>query len=140
MKKSSGRTSAYIFLAGAGAYFIVISIVSHIPGNTFQEVPFNIWDKAAHFIEYLPLGLLLATAIRRQPISFKRKSVLIWGALLVFGFGVLDEFHQMFVPGRFASWLDVVADTVGGFTGVLLGTMGQLGSSADLTGRGLKPL
>ena len=32
----------------------------------------------------------------------------------------LDEFHQYFVPGRYASIRDVLIDTAGGLTGMLL--------------------
>ena len=34
------------------------------------------------------------------------------------GYGCIDEFHQMFVPGRYASLMDIALN----FTGVVLGT------------------
>lgn len=40
--------------------------------------------------------------------------------LFVSVFGALDEVHQSFVPGRFASIYDFYADLVGGGIGVLL--------------------
>ena len=36
------------------------------------------------------------------------------GALLV---GGMDELHQMFLPGRSASWADLAADAAGGLLG-----------------------
>lgn len=36
-----------------------------------------------------------------------------------FGYGIVDEFHQMFVPGRYASLIDMVLN----FTGVLVATL-----------------
>jgi VanZ family protein len=39
---------------------------------------------------------------------------------LALGFGVSDEFHQAFVPGRSVEILDGVADLVGGFLGAVL--------------------
>jgi VanZ family protein len=41
----------------------------------------------------------------------------VGGALLV---GVLDEWHQVILPGRQAGWDDLAADTVGGLIGALL--------------------
>ena len=74
--------------------------------------------KAAHFMEYLCMGLLSYSL------------VLIWrgtgvkGRLLVlaqiFLSAGLDEFHQYFVPGRCASFKDVLIDTAGGGVGILL--------------------
>jgi VanZ family protein len=43
-----------------------------------------------------------------------------YAALTVILWGVSDEFHQSFVPGRNASALDVVADTFGFVMAVLL--------------------
>lgn len=38
--------------------------------------------------------------------------------LAVVAFGISDEWHQSFVPGRTADVLDVVADAVGGAVGI----------------------
>ena len=32
----------------------------------------------------------------------------------------MDEFHQYFIPGRFASFKDVLIDTAGGIAGILV--------------------
>ena len=100
-------------------YISAITVLSHIPGDLLSFPVY--WDKAAHFVEYIPLGILVAGWLiyrtntpRRNPIFFA--SVCI---LAVFGFA--DELHQSFVPGRFVSFWDVVADTLGGSVGALLG-------------------
>jgi hypothetical protein len=41
-----------------------------------------------------------------------------WACCLAGGYGVIDEVHQAFVPGRCASWLDVALDVVGAALGV----------------------
>ena len=33
-------------------------------------------------------------------------------------YGISDEYHQSFVPGREAGVADAIADTIGGFLGV----------------------
>ena len=52
----------------------------------------------------------------------------LWAAVLAFtvGYGLVDELHQAFVPGRDPSWRDVVFDTIGALGGVM---------SAELLGR-----
>lgn len=91
-------------------YAALISYASSQPGLT---VPFNIWDKAAHATEY---GVLAALIWRAIGGSFFAAAT-PWRAAGYLGacglYGVLDEFHQSFVPGRDASALDVTADVVG---------------------------
>lgn len=63
-------------------------------------------DKVAHFFVY---GLLATLTVR-----LGRSGRAAWFALLaVSAFGVTDEFHQSFVPGRSCSAADWVADTLG---------------------------
>jgi hypothetical protein len=47
-----------------------------------------------------------------------RRAALVAIALAV-AFGAADEWHQSFTPGRDASWLDLLADTVGATAGAL---------------------
>lgn len=72
-------------------------------------------DKAVHVLEYLPFGFLLARAFSQQwPV------VRLWQVVTVCSllYGISDEYHQSFVPGRQAGVLDAIADTAGGFLGV----------------------
>ncbi len=72
------------------------------------------WDlvlrKLAHAGEFAVLGALLLRATERAGVAFGL------GAL----YAVSDELHQMFVPGRMGSPLDVAIDMVGVAFGVLL--------------------
>ena len=72
-------------------------------------------DKAIHVLEYLPFGFLLARAFIQQ-----RPAVKIWQVVTICSllYGISDEYHQSFVPGREAGVSDVIADTIGGFLGV----------------------
>ncbi len=63
---------------------------------------FDFADKLAHFLEYLVLGILLV-------IAFKKKIVLLWGA----GFALIDELHQLFIPGRESSSADLAMNLIG---------------------------
>ena len=64
-------------------------------------------DKVAHFSVYGLLGTLVVRAFR----SGWRGAVL--ALITVSFFGVTDEWHQSFVPGREADVMDWLADTSG---------------------------
>ena len=70
-----------------------------------------------HFSEYLILGALLAHAFSRHPsLSI---GVLVVGALALGSFyGITDELHQIFVPGRLCDIADWITDTLGCAVGI----------------------
>lgn len=71
-------------------------------------------DKAIHVLEYLLFGFLLARAFTQQWPAVKIWQVVTICSLL---YGISDEYHQSFVPGRESSFIDAIADTIGGFSG-----------------------
>ncbi len=117
-----GRASGTLYILGAVCYFGLISILSHIPGETLDGLDWNIWDKAAHFIAYFPLGFLAAMGMSRRPFRFTKMMTVIVGVVLVAALGAVDEFHQSFVPGRFVDSSDALADVLGGSLGVVFGS------------------
>lgn len=68
-------------------------------------------DKLVHMIAYSIFALLLNIALITKIESIKKRvfMVLIIGLL----FGISDEFHQSFVPGREASISDLIFDLLG---------------------------
>lgn len=76
----------------------------------------RIWDKAAHFGEYAILAALLARALYLLSGLGALRSAL-GAVLLATAFGITDEIHQYFVPGRDADLLDLVADALGSLAG-----------------------
>jgi VanZ family protein len=74
-------------------------------------------DKAAHFVVYGGLGILWARAAQTS-WPYWTFQLLLFSTLLFTGlYGVTDEWHQMYVPGRFSDWRDALADLCGGTTG-----------------------
>jgi VanZ family protein len=71
----------------------------------------------AHLILYGMLGLLLAWAVDRE--SRPSRSMLMAVIVLAVLYGVTDELHQSFVPGRDASVFDIAVDAVGACIAVL---------------------
>jgi len=65
------------------------------------------WDKVAHFLAYALLGLLFRRGLGSCRPAF----------LLAALYGVVDEGHQGFVPGREVSFWDLLADFLGAYLG-----------------------
>ena len=86
---------------------------------SFSSIPdlgtgLGTWDlvlrKLAHTAEYAILGALLVRATGRSGLA------LAIGTL----YAVSDEVHQLFVPGRHGSPIDVAIDAVGVAIGIVL--------------------
>ncbi len=78
--------------------------------------------KCAHLAEYAILSLLLWRAFRGMPTGAPRPwhwREAVWVVLLVMLYAASDEFHQIFVPSRYASVLDVLLDTTGGILALM---------------------
>lgn len=69
-------------------------------------------DKVFHMGAYFIMGTLAWRLFRT--FSSKTTIIMICSVLFCLFFGVTDEWHQSFVPGRDADFLDLVADTMGG--------------------------
>lgn len=70
-------------------------------------------DKLAHLAIY---GLLAACLIRAFGPRMRQSrpgAVLMITILCCLLYGISDEFHQSFIPGRSVSGLDILADTAG---------------------------
>jgi VanZ family protein len=86
----------------------VIFAFSSIPSS---EMPNFLWadvlvKKSGHVIVFSLLALSFCYGL-----GWKREKLwLAWG--MTFLYAILDEFHQSFVPGRSAWWMDVVIDSV----------------------------
>jgi VanZ family protein len=76
--------------------------------------------KAGHFTEYAVLAFLTRRAFITSSHAFLRRNWFNLGLLLVVIYGLLDEFHQSFVPSRTASVYDSVIDIAGGLTVLLI--------------------
>lgn len=75
-------------------------------------------DWVAHFCLYFGLGFLVARAGVMAQWSALRLA-LTWIAIAVFG--VVDEFHEQFIPGRGAELMDWIMDATGSWLGLVIG-------------------
>lgn len=95
-----------IFIIGCSWY---LSSQEHI-----EQMPM-FWnaDKLVHFICFGGLTFWVAFGIN----SNRRTLQIILPIIIVSVYGIIDETHQSFVPGRDVSFADWLADTIGAIFG-----------------------
>ena len=76
-------------------------------------------DKFLHLVEYAVLGVCCFRAFRSAAGPAVARRALLYTIVAVSLYGISDEIHQAFVPFRESSWLDWVADTIGGAIGAM---------------------
>lgn len=110
------------------AWMLLIFVMSSVPGTVRPEdeeyyrvflwLPPDV-QNVLHvpvfgFLAWLwqrALSLVLATPRRAD-----------WGALAIaIGYGVVDEWHQTFVPGRYGSFTDLALDGIGALVAIQIG-------------------
>ena len=88
-----------------------------------QDIDFDLpghgLDKVAHFFEFALQGFLLSLGFfNALTLSPGMKSILAFVTGL--SMGILDEYHQLFVPHRRSDIRDVLADAAGVICGILV--------------------
>ncbi len=92
---------------------VLIITVSSIPYLGPPPFQFTWSDKVEHFIEYSFLGFFMAYALAKT-----RPRPLFWVAVIICGaYGIIDELHQLYIPGRVCDPFDALADILGGAAG-----------------------
>ena len=102
----------------AWAMMALIFVLSSISG--LPSLPGGVDDSVPHAVEYSVLAALLLRGL----VGARWRRVTVWAAcaaaLLATLYGVTDELHQWFVPGRTAEVADLVADASGAVVAVSL--------------------
>jgi VanZ family protein len=101
-------------------YWIMLFVGTTIPAQSIPSLGIG-GDKAVHFFAYLILSVLLYLSfIFQEKSSFIQRNAILLTLAVATCYGVLDELHQMLVPGRSAELLDWIADALGATCGVLI--------------------
>ncbi|HID40173.1 MAG TPA: VanZ family protein [Calditrichaeota bacterium] len=87
--------------------------LSSIPDLNQSVFVFELSDKLIHFLVFGILGWLTARGLNRCTMDRIQKHYLLIAGVVTIIFAASDEWHQSFVPGRYADWLDWLADTLG---------------------------
>jgi len=115
-EKDKTMGSAVLFWCITAAYMALIFYLSSSFAPSLPRLPRHS-DKLLHMLAYMPLAFLLYGSLTRSGL---KKYVFIIAFLAAGLYGITDEFHQSFVPGRDTDLLDLVAD----FTGAFIGSTG----------------
>ena len=90
-----------------------VSAMPH-PPKVLGEMP----DVIAHGLAYAVLGALVVRALADARWSGVTFGLAVGAAVIATAYGVSDEFHQRFVPGRTPDVRDVMVDMVGAVVAV----------------------
>jgi VanZ family protein len=98
------------------AVMAVIFRASSFPGRDIPSL-FPFQDVCFHGSIYALLGFFLARALQKtySQAGFWKCVLLVTACGIAYG--LTDEFHQRFVPGRSADFFDVSVDGIGTFIG-----------------------
>ena len=107
----------FLSLACALLWAGTLYYLSDQPGLDIAPL-FDHQDKVMHVVAYALLGIFCMGALQKSTAGYR--PVQLWAVTALTGvYGLLDEYHQSFIPGRFSSLGDVIADLAGGFLGAL---------------------
>lgn len=107
MKRFAKYWMPVIIYAGIIFYFSSLS-------EPLRKIPlFPHADKIIHFFEFAFLGLLLRRALLNSSRLYFESHAIRWTIIFGMIYGITDEFHQSFVPGRDAGVPDLFFDSIG---------------------------
>lgn len=84
-----------------------------------EEILTPIVRKSAHFSIYALLGILTINFANIFENQNNRRKI-IYAILFCAFYAITDEFHQYFIPGRSAELRDVLIDSIGALTGIVI--------------------
>ncbi|MBU2589738.1 MAG: VanZ family protein [Nanoarchaeota archaeon] len=91
----------------SGLIFYLSSLSKPIPDVLLVEFSYS--DKLLHIIEYFILAFLVFRLLNFYKVS----KAYLYAIILTVLYGITDEIHQLFVPGRFFSVYDIMANSIG---------------------------
>ncbi len=103
-----------------GIVWVTIFTLSSLPSPiTYPTI--NLGDKIDHFFAFFVLSILLSLSLHFQnKYPNLRKRIYFYTFVITISYGIFDELHQLFIPGRFFDLLDLLADFIGTITGIYL--------------------
>lgn len=116
--KKINRVFLFIYLPLI-IHWVTIFILTSLPSDRLPSV--EVSDKINHFLAFFVLGFFLNLTLKYQTkFPELKKNILLITVIIAAGYGLLDELHQLLVPGRSAEVLDWIADFIGAFSGCFL--------------------
>ncbi len=100
------------------AYMLCVLLLSSIPGDTSESIPTFVLSlipssiqNLLHIPLFAGLGLSWIWALNPTQLTTHQKSAAL--LLICISFAILDELHQLSIPGRYGSVSDLILDIIG---------------------------
>lgn len=90
-----------------------IFFLSHQPGDSLEMPSIPGIDKFAHLFIYAVLAVTVLIALKPSWRCYNPKGCCLITVGVCLAYGMSDELHQYFIPGRFVSGWDLFADVFG---------------------------
>ncbi len=92
--------------------------LSSLEKTPLETLPIWNIDKIVHMIEYAVFGILLMLAFSSEGQEKISKRTELYSAIIGVLYGLSDEIHQYYVPGRISAVSDLCADAIGIILGI----------------------
>jgi len=107
------RKRFLFYVLPAVGYAALIFSLSSFSMDIEELEPVFRFDKLLHLVEYYILGYLLMRAFTTSDVPFLAANPAVAAILVGCAYGLSDEIHQAFVPGRDASLMDFLFNAAG---------------------------
>jgi VanZ family protein len=99
---------------------LYMGLIFYASAQPEVPLPPGLTDKPTHSLAYTGLGVLVVRALAGGLGARIDVATALLGIVLTTAYGMTDEFHQMFVPGRSAEVKDLFADAIGAVLGAIV--------------------
>ena len=102
-------------------WMVLIFTTSSISSDEFPDVEFWGWSKLVHLIYFGVLCYLLEKVLRQQKrFPALANHPVLFAFIFTVLYGVTDEVHQLFTPGRHGQATDVLIDALGALLSIAI--------------------
>lgn len=116
LSHQSGEESSEL---SSGVMQTIVTIITSVLPLKIDLSQFHLYiRKGAHFFAYFMLGILVINALKKnEKIIWKD---LVYALMICVIYAISDEIHQVFVPGRSGEVRDVIIDSAGSLSGIMI--------------------
>jgi len=116
VEAKTGSSRSWLILTSWCLSLLYMAAIFFLSAQSDLPLPYTVsrLDFFLHMAEYALLGLVLSWSLVNSGVT---RRLVLYVFLVGLFYGMTDELHQYFVPGRTASLLDLTADGLGSLLG-----------------------
>lgn len=100
-------------------YWFILFISTSLPLKSVPSIGLS--DKLMHTVAYAGLAVLLYLTLKFQnKYELFKKAPVVFTFVIGMIYAVVDELHQLLIPGRKCDIIDIIADSIGIIFGLLV--------------------